>query len=195
MGQITLVTGGARSGKSLFAESFFGEQEKICYIATNGAGQDEETRRRILLHQNQRPCSWQTHEAYLNLPEFLADNQAAAYLLDCATMLTTNYCYHLLKQRFGADYQEIDHQLQKFSEQEKAELEAEILAEWQKIIATSHDMSADLVIVTNEVGLGIVPEEAFTRWFRDVFGRVNQFLGKEADEAFLVIAGIPVKLK
>lgn len=195
MGQITLVTGGARSGKSQFAESFFGEQEKICYIATNGAGQDEETRRRILLHQNQRPRSWQTHEAYLNLPEFLADNQAAAYLLDCATMLTTNYCYHLLKQRFGAGYQEIDHQLQQFSEQEKAELEAEILAEWQQIITTAHDISADLVIVTNEVGLGIVPEDAFTRWFRDVFGRVNQFLGKEADEAFLVIAGIPVKLK
>lgn len=195
MGQITLITGGARSGKSQFAESFFSEQEQICYIATNGAGQDEETRRRILLHQNQRSSTWQTHEAYLELAEFLVNNSAAAYLLDCATMLTTNYCYHLLKQRFGEDYQEIDRQLQQFSEQEKANLEREILAEWQKIIAAAHNIASDLVIVTNEVGLGIVPEDAFTRWFRDVFGRVNQFLGKEADEAFLVVAGIPMKLK
>lgn len=195
LGQITLVTGGARSGKSQFAESFFSEHEQICYIATSGTSQDDETRQRILLHQNQRPSTWQTHEAYLDLAEFLTGNSAAAYLLDCATMLTTNYCYYLLKQRFGEDYQEIDRQLQHFSQQEKADLETEILAEWQKIVAAARNLSSDLVIVTNEVGLGIVPEDAFTRWFRDVFGRVNQFLGKEADEAFLVIAGIPMKLK
>ncbi|MGM0216189.1 bifunctional adenosylcobinamide kinase/adenosylcobinamide-phosphate guanylyltransferase [Enterococcus sp. AZ109] len=195
MGQITLITGGARSGKSKFAESFFGDQEPVCYIATNGVAQDEETKRRVALHQERRSTSWITHEAFLGLAEFMEAAPEKAYLLDCATMLTTNYFYHLMQQRFGENYQVIDEQIAGFSQQEKAAVEAEILSEWQKIIAVAKEKAVELVIVTNEVGLGIVPEEPFVRWFRDVFGRINQFLGKEADVAFLVVAGIPVKLK
>ncbi|GCF95215.1 adenosylcobinamide kinase [Enterococcus florum] len=195
MGQITLITGGARSGKSRFAESFFDEQEPICYIATNGLVQDDETQARVLLHQKRRPVHWTTHEAYLEIPSFIQQKGAAAYLLDCATMLTTNYFYHLMKKRFGENYQLIDQQIAQFSEGEKQAIEAEILAEWSAIITAAKEKQSELVIVTNEVGLGIIPEDAFTRWFRDVFGRVNQYLGKEADAAFLVVASIPLKLK
>ncbi|MBO1307990.1 bifunctional adenosylcobinamide kinase/adenosylcobinamide-phosphate guanylyltransferase [Enterococcus sp. 669A] len=195
MGQITLITGGARSGKSNFAESFFWDYEPVCYIATNGAARDEETKRRVELHQERRANAWSTHEAYLDLAEFIAAASSKSYLLDCATMLTTNYFYHLMQQQFGENYQLIDEQIANFSEQEKSAVEAEILTEWQKIIAAAKENAVELVIVTNEVGLGIVPEDPFVRWFRDVFGRINQFLGKEADVAFLVVAGIPVKLK
>lgn len=195
MGQMTLITGGARSGKSSFAESFFSEQERICYIATNGVVRDTEMKNRVRLHQERRPSNWQTHEAYLDIPAFIDSSQASAHLLDCATMLTTNYFYHLMKQRFGNDYQVIDQQISQFSEAEKMAVEAEIMHEWQAIIAAIKKSSAEIVVVTNEVGLGIVPENAFTRWFRDMFGRVNQYLGTEADAAFLVIAGIPMKLK
>lgn len=73
-------------------------------------------------------------------------------------------------------------------------IEGEILNEW-KNTTTAKSSQADLVVVTNEVGLGIVPENAFSRWFRDVLGHVNQSLGKEADAVFLVIAGIPMKIK
>ena len=74
-------------------------------------------------------------------------------------------------------------------------IEAEILNEWYKILKAAKKAQSDLVVVTNEVGLGIVPENAFSRWFRDVLGLVNQSLGKEADAVFLVVAGIPMKIK
>lgn len=195
MGEITLVTGGARSGKSKFAEELFRAEEDLCYIATNGISRDAETLQRIKLHQERRPANWRTHEGYLAIAEFLQEDPAPAYLLDCATMLTTNYFYHLMTRDYGEDYALIDAQIAAFSQEEKAQLEQRILAEWQQIIAAAKTREAKTVIVTNEVGLGIVPEDAFTRWFRDVYGRVNQFIGGAADTAYLVVAGIPLKIK
>lgn len=110
-------------------------------------------------------------------------------------MLTTNYFYHLMRQQFGEDYQLIDKKIESFSEDEKLAIEKEIMAEWQQIITVAKKGPSQLTIVTNEVGLGIVPENSFTRWFRDIYGRVNQFLGKEADEVYFVVAGIPMKIK
>lgn len=89
----------------------------------------------------------------------------------------------------------IDEKIAGLSENEKQVIEAEILNEWQSILTAVKNNSRQLVIVTNEVGLGIVPENDFSRWFRDVLGRVNQMIGKEADAAFLVVAGIPMKIK
>lgn len=89
----------------------------------------------------------------------------------------------------------IDEKIAGLSENEKQVIEAEILNEWQTILTTVKNNSRQLVIVTNEVGLGIVPENDFSRWFRDVLGRVNQMIGSEADAAFLVVAGIPMKIK
>ncbi|MDH6363367.1 adenosylcobinamide kinase/adenosylcobinamide-phosphate guanylyltransferase [Enterococcus sp. PF1-24] len=196
MGEITLVIGGARSGKSVFAEELLQSAEKVCYIATNALPQDAEMQQRIKLHQARRSSQWQTHEGFLNLAEFISEEQRHSnYLLDCGTMLTTNYFFHLMSERYGTDYQVIDQEIAKFSQAEKAAIEQEILVEWTKIITAIKTSASDVVIVTNEVGLGIVPEDAFTRWFRDIYGRVNQYLGKEATAVQLVVAGIAVKIK
>lgn len=195
MGEITLVTGGARSGKSAFAESLLDTEAEINYIATNCSAQDPEMVTRVSLHQQRRPKNWQTTETYLVVADVIEQAQVSAHLLDCATMLTTNYFFDLMKERFGEDYAVIDEEIMKLSEKDKAVIEGEILNEWEKILTTAKKNQADLVVVTNEVGLGIVPENAFSRWFRDVLGHVNQSLGKEADAVFLVIAGIPMKIK
>lgn len=195
MGEITLVTGGARSGKSAFAESLLDTEAEINYIATNCSAQDPEMATRVSLHQQRRPKNWQTTETYLVVADVIEQAQVSAHLLDCATMLTTNYFFDLMKERFGEDYEVIDEEIMKLSEKDKAVIEGEILNEWEKILTTAKKSQADLVVVTNEVGLGIVPENAFSRWFRDVLGYVNQSLGKEADAVFLVIAGIPMKIK
>lgn len=195
MGEITLVTGGARSGKSAFAESLLDTEAEINYIATNCSAQDPEMATRVSLHQQRRPKNWQTTETYLVVADVIEQAQVSAHLLDCATMLTTNYFFDLMKERFGEDNAVIDEEIMKLSEKDKAVIEGEILNEWKKILTTAKNSQADLVVVTNEVGLGIVPENAFSRWFRDVLGHVNQSLGKEADAVFLVIAGIPMKIK
>lgn len=196
MGKLVLVTGGARSGKSDFAEGLFDLSADVCYLATNALAQDQEMLQRILLHQEKRSAAWETHEGYTALADFIQKNQRySAFLLDCATMLTTNYFYYLMKARFGTNYHLIDQKIAKFTEAEKLEIETEIMTEWQQIIEAIKESHAQTTIVTNEVGLGIVPENSFARWFRDIYGRVNQFLGKEADEVYLVVAGIPMKMK
>lgn len=195
MGEITLVTGGARSGKSAFAESLLDTEAEINYIATNCSTQDDEMATRVVLHQHRRPKNWQTTETYLVVSDVIEQSNVSAHLLDCATMLTTNYFFELMKERFGNDFTVIDEEITKLSEKEKMAIEAEILNEWFRILKAAKKAQSDLVVVTNEVGLGIVPENAFSRWFRDVLGLVNQSLGKEADAVFLVVAGIPIKIK
>lgn len=195
MGEIILITGGARSGKSSFAESLLNTEEKISYIATNCSAQDDEMKKRVSLHQERRSKNWQTKEIFLGVADLIEQSQLSIHLLDCATMLTTNYFFHLMKKKFGEDFKVIDEKIAGLSENEKQVIEAEILNEWQTILTTVKNNSRQLVVVTNEVGLGIVPENDFSRWFRDVLGRVNQLIGKEADAAFLVVAGIPMKIK
>lgn len=195
LGEITLVTGGARSGKSAFAESLFDTEAVINYIATNCSVQDDEMKRRVSSHQQRRPENWQTTETYLVVADVIEQLQVSGHVLDCATMLTTNYFFDLMKERCGEDFKIVDKEIAKLTEREKETFEVEILSEWCKIIKAAKQSRSDLIVVTNEVGLGIVPENAFSRWFRDVLGRVNQVLGKEADAVFLVIAGIPMKIK
>lgn len=195
MGKIIVVTGGARSGKSQFAEECFDQSARILYLAANAAPQDDEMKKRVSLHQANRPAHWQTYEGFIDLPEKMAAGCFEGYLLDCATMFTTNTFYRLLQERFGADYEWMEKQFFKMTEDQKQDLESEILQEWHKILIRAKSLPSMTVIVTNEVGLGIVPENPLSRWFRDVLGRVNQFLGKEGDEVYLIVAGIPVKIK
>ena len=99
MGEITLVTGGARSGKSAFAESLLDTEAEINYIATNCSTQDDEMATRVMLHQHRRPKNWQTTETYLVVSDVIEQSNVSAHLLDCATMLTTNYFFELMKER------------------------------------------------------------------------------------------------
>lgn len=165
---LTLVVGGARSGKSAFAERLItatGRPRR--YIATAEAW-DDEMRDRIAQHQRDRAGDWITVEAPLDLPAALTSSRPSeVILIDCATLWLTN---HLLA----------DHDL---------------VQETEALVAALAACLAPVVIVSNETGWGIVPENALARRFRDEQGRLNQRLAAEATLVVTVIAGLPMVLK
>lgn len=185
MGRLTLITGGARSGKSSFAEKRIAEVcSSIAYIATARAG-DAEMEDRIRKHKEQRPASWATFEESL-APSTVLDkhhHHFDGFLLDCLTVLTTNIIFSGDTLNWDAPAPE-----------ELNSLEAKVLDEIERILATTSN-STHLFAVTNEVGLGIVPATPLSRFFRDCCGRVNQRMAEAADEVFLVVSGIPVQIK
>lgn len=165
---LTLVVGGARSGKSAFAEGLVtasGRPRR--YIATAEAW-DDEMRDRIAQHQRDRAGAWTTVEAPLDLPAALAGvNAQEVVLIDCATLWLTN---HLLAEH-------------------------DLAAATGHLLAALARCPAPVVIVSNETGWGIVPENALARRFRDEQGRLNQRLAAAADLVVTVIAGLPLVLK
>ncbi len=165
---LTLVVGGARSGKSAFAERLIlGSARPRRYIATAEAW-DDEMRDRIARHRKDRGTGWTTVEAPLDLAGALSGaSDAEAVLVDCATLWLTN---HLLA----------DHDLS---------------AESAGLLAALAACPAPVVIVSNETGWGIVPENALARRFRDEQGRLNQRLAARAGLVVTVIAGLPMVLK
>ncbi|MCT8161219.1 bifunctional adenosylcobinamide kinase/adenosylcobinamide-phosphate guanylyltransferase [Pseudoruegeria sp. SHC-113] len=164
----SFVIGGASSGKSSWAETHAKQLDaRPFYIATAQAF-DAEMREKIYAHQKQRGAAWDTIEAPLQVAEALGTLPAGrAALLDCATLWLTN---HLLAEH---------------------DLEAEEAA----LLAAISACKADLVIVSNEVGGGIVPENALSRRFRAAQGRLNQKLAAQASVVVTVIAGLPLALK
>lgn len=177
---IRLISGGARSGKSSFAEKLHGDLEDVVYIATSIIT-DKEMEERVALHRKSRPSIWRTFEGSHNLAE--AIGQERYYLLDCVTVLISNIMFEMTKDR---DY--IDSTLQK-------EVETAIIYELWALADEINKRGYTLTLVTNEVGLGIVPENHIARVFRDIQGRINQQLGQISDEVYLVCCGIPVKIK
>jgi adenosylcobinamide kinase / adenosylcobinamide-phosphate guanylyltransferase len=165
---LTLVLGGARSGKSRHAEALVTALPKPwLYIAT-GEPRDNEMAARIAEHRARRGNHWQTIEAPRDLPAALARVPAgAAVLIDCLTLWLSNVMLA------GADI-----------DAEAARLEQSLVGR-----------TGPVVLVANEVGLGIVPENALARRFRDAAGRLNQRLAGLADRVVLLVAGIPVKVK
>ena len=166
--RLSFVVGGARSGKSGFAERLItGSRRRRHYIATAQAW-DDEMRARIDRHRLDRGAGWTTVEAPLDLGAALADCPPdAAVLVDCATLWLSN---HLLA----------DHDLE---------------AEAALLLTALAACPAPVVVVSNEVGWGIVPENALARAFRDAQGRLNQRLAAQSDLAVGVMAGLPVVLK
>jgi adenosylcobinamide kinase/adenosylcobinamide-phosphate guanylyltransferase len=166
--RLTLVVGGARSGKSAFAERLItATRRPRRYIATAQAW-DDEMRTRIAQHQRDRGGDWLTVEAPLDLAAALAAARPAeVVLIDCATLWLTN---HLLA----------DHDLP---------------ARTEALIAALAACQAPVIIVSNEVGWGIVPDNALARRFRDEQGRLNQRLAATSDLVVTVIAGLPLVLK
>lgn len=165
---LTLVIGGARSGKSAFAERLVtGSGRPRRYIATAEAW-DDEMRTRIAQHRTDRGGGWMTVEAPLDLSAALAQVPPdQAVLIDCATLWLTN---HLLA----------DH---------------DIAAEATTLLAALAACAAPVVVVSNETGWGIVPENALARRFRDEQGRLNQRLAAAASLVVTVMAGLPLALK
>ena len=177
---IILVTGGARSGKSSFAESLYKDKEDVVYMATAKV-YDEEMDKRVKIHQGSRPGIWRTFEGNYDLVQALAKEKN--YLLDCITVLTSNIMFDITRD------------MEKISYESQAMVEEKILDEVKSLIEAVREKDYNLIIVTNEVGSSIVPEHHVSRVFRDIQGRVNQRIGSLADQVYLVACGIPVKIK
>ncbi len=185
MSEIILVTGGARSGKSTFAEGLVAQYgHNIAYIATALAF-DTGMQDRIEKHRAQRPSHWETIEAFENLGGvFLGrKDQHQGYLLDCITLMVTNLMFK--------DMPDFDTLLPEKLE----EMEAMIYQQVADMVKGIRESGAKVVLVTNEVGLGIVPENPIARLYRDIAGRVNQQLGHQADAVYLVVCGQALKIK
>ena len=194
MAKIVLVTGGARSGKSAFSEERLADRERVCYIATGlPRGEDPEWQERIRLHQERRPASWTTQEQYAGLADWLREQSHPIYLLDCATLLTSNRLFDLIAQYFPDKLELTEEHF--LSRQEQSFLLQLLEEEWQELLSAIRQTDAECWIVTDEVGLGIVPETRLGRFFRDVQGKINQLIAKEASEAYLVICGLAQQLK
>lgn len=173
MAQMVYVTGGSRSGKSSYAQQLAEQHRgKLLYIAPARVD-DDEMAARIELHQQARGERWELLEEPLWLPERLSDAAVGhgALLLDCVTLWVTNLFFHF------------------------AEKQGPVLAEVDRFIELAWRLEEPLYLVSNELGSGIVPENRMARKFRDLAGIVNQRLAAAADEAWLVVSGLPVKLK
>ncbi|SCY94740.1 bifunctional adenosylcobinamide kinase/adenosylcobinamide-phosphate guanylyltransferase [Alkaliphilus peptidifermentans] len=182
---IILITGGARSGKSSFAEETLKDIEgKVLYIATAQA-YDDEMKDRIEKHKQRRYPHWITYEGYQKLHGVIEDYQSdvKGILLDCVTLLITN-----LMLENNTDWDSI-------TPNEINQIEESIMGEMKKLVNIIKEVPLKTVLVTNEVGLGIVPEYKMARVFRDMAGRINQYLAREANEVYFVVSGIPWKLK
>ena len=177
MGHIIYITGGARSGKSAFAEQrtleFPGPHG---YLATAKA-LDSEMDERVRHHRERRGDCWHTIEEPLLLEKALAQPEGGygAVLVDCITLWVTNLLFH-----YG---------------EEAPETEMRILEDVRSLAARLRLLATPVILVSNEVGMGIVPENRLARRFRDIAGRANQILARGADEAWLIVSGLPVKLK
>jgi adenosylcobinamide kinase/adenosylcobinamide-phosphate guanylyltransferase len=168
MSRVTLVLGGARSGKSRHAETLATRYKQRIYLATAEII-DAEMRERVDLHRAQRGTGWRTLEVPLDLAGALreADRPSGFILVECITIWINNLIYH------GKD----------------------IAAELKLLCDMLAKAKGRVVLVSNEVGLGIVPDNALARRFRDEAGRANQALATAADDVVFVAAGLPMVLK
>ena len=175
MGRTILIIGGARSGKSALAEQLAGRERKVAYVATASA-LDDEMRERIRRHRRRRPKNWTTFEQQLEIDKLLPSlsEDYDAILIDCMVLYVTNML--------------LGDELERVSD-------AAILSAVDHLLRASRLSKADVLIVSNEVGCGIVPEADLARHFRDVMGLANQRLAAGADEVYHVVAGIAQRIK
>lgn len=181
MGKLTFILGGARSGKSALAEKLAQKHPgRVLYIATAEA-LDEEMQARIRAHQALRPENWQTLESPRNVARALQEVKTPydLVLLDCLTLLVSN----LLLAHSEPEAEQVD-----------PALDAVVSAEVDALLAEMAHSPADWIVVSNEVGLGLVPPYPLGRAFRDLLGRANQRLAAQANAAYLLVAGMALPL-
>ncbi|MEK6727342.1 MAG: bifunctional adenosylcobinamide kinase/adenosylcobinamide-phosphate guanylyltransferase [Candidatus Omnitrophota bacterium] len=172
MGKITLILGGARSGKSRFALKLAQKSASSLLFIATAAPSDNEMRKRIKLHRKNRPSRWKTIEEPVKL-SFLVkriSKKTDLIIIDCMTIFISNL---LLKGR--SDYS--------------------IQSEVNSVLRTIRNSNFNTLIVSNEVGMGIVPDNPLARRFRDLAGKINQSIAAASDEVYLIVSGLPLKLK
>ena len=165
----TLVLGGARSGKSSYAENLLREHQGACVYVATAEAKDSEMASRINAHRKRRDKDWCTVEQPIYLVDALEDccDKNVAVLVDCLTLWIANL--------MGS----------------KEDVEEEI----DRLVSVLPNLQGRLIFVSNEVGLGIVPDNILARRFRDFSGQLNQFFATAVEEVVLVTAGLPVKIK
>ena len=184
MGKLSLILGGARSGKSTYAEKIAKEigGDSVLYVATSEA-KDEEMKERILKHRATRPAAWETVEAPRRIAQALGQVRSGeeVVLVDCITVLVSNILLEASGGEEGSPF--------------KKKVEEAVDAEITQLLEIIPKIDADFLLVSNEVGMGLVPAYALGRAYRDLLGRVNQRLAGVADEVFFLVAGIPMRVK
>ena len=177
--KITLILGGARSGKSSHAQRLAEMTGKpVTFIATAQA-LDEEMTARIQKHRLERPAGWETLEIQCDIAAHVTQIKSDVVVLDCITLLVNNLLMQFVKDDL------VDEVL--FMEAVRKELEA--------LIAAIHEQDQEWFIISNEVGLGLVPPYQMGRVYRDTLGWANQRLAREADKVIFMVAGIPTTIK
>ena len=174
--QCIFILGGARSGKSRYAQELAGKlSNKVLFVAT-GEALDEEMQARISHHKKDRPESWRTLEAPTNIGRQIEQQIGGAevVLIDCLTLLVSN----LLADK--PDY---------------SKAEKQVMAEINELIACIDKLDSSFIIVSNEVGMGLVPETRLGRIYRDMLGKANQLIAQHASKVYFMAASIAVKLK
>lgn len=184
MSKIVLVSGGSRSGKSVLAEKKAYEygDGSVLYLAT-AIPTDDDMRERIRIHRERRDSRWDTYEGYRDLGDVLKNTEKTTALLDCITVFITNFMF------------EEDRDFDTISKEEVAILQEQIIEEITKVVESARIHDKNLILVTNEVGMSLVPSYRLGRIFSDINGKVNEILAGLADEVYFSVCGLPMKLK
>ncbi len=183
MGKTVLIIGGARSGKSHYAQELARKTSgAVLFVATAEAG-DEEMRQRIEEHKKARPATWRTLEVQSRVGKRIREEigEAQVVIVDCITLLVNNV--------FGQQ-QSAGNGRAGLKAVEKA-----VTDEIKALLECCRQVEASFIIVSNEVGAGIVPADKMSRLYRDLLGKANQMLAQQADEVLMMVAGIPLPLK
>ena len=173
--QLILVLGGARAGKSTLAQNLAQKASRVLFVATAEA-LDDDMAERIAVHRSQRPAGWETLEEPVDIlaPLGTMVNNYDTVLVDCLTLWVSN----LMLQR-----------------EDEPEKESDILAMARQLLQLYESGHATWIVVSNEVGWGVVPPTTLGRAFRDILGRVNQLVAARADRVYLMVAGVALELK
>lgn len=172
MGKITFILGGARSGKSRYAVKLAKENYKKAAFVATCLGLDNEMQKRISRHKKTRPKNWRTFENPEDLAQLLKNIGARfeVIIIDCLTLWLSNLILKGVKQKV------IENRI-------------------KGIVSTLKKIESASIVVSNEVGLGIVPENKLARDFRDIAGRINQIVAENSDEVFFTVSGLPWRIK
>ncbi len=180
---VIMVTGGARSGKSSYAEELCkSKNDSVTYIACAKIT-DDDMSERVKHHRRQRPDKWNTVEQYKNFEDLTQSCESEVYLLDCVTTMIANIMFD----------EKIDYDTCGTDTIER--IEYDVKKHIDILLDQFLNSSLTLVLVTNEVGMGIVPAYRLGSIFRDIAGRMNQHIAAAADEVICMISGLPLKLK
>lgn len=176
---ITLILGGARSGKSSYAQQLAEESGRSVTFLATAQALDEEMSARIKQHRAERPVHWETLEIPLNIASHVKQIKSDITILDCITLLVTNLLMQFVKDDL-VDEQPFMQAIQN---------------EMEELLSAIHKSNQQWLIISNEVGLGLVPPYQMGRVYRDGIGWANQRLAREAEKVIFMVAGIPMIVK